>query len=188
MPCPFLGGSLSVFITYLEKVFCQEILCTMLAVEHTAPLVNSQMLGQVGLLSEALVTAQDGALEGSLARVHPQVVKEVMPLSEVHSAACMVTLEKFYLAHRARIFVAKDAEHASLRHCLLYLDAGQVVVAASLHEDLRVVRDLLAHLAVANVVSIDDELGCLRLLQRARLLGESRFLMEWARTIAISII
>ena len=72
------------------------------------------MFGQVRLLGEALIAPGLLAHKGSLTRMHPQVVKEVVPLAKEHlaTAVFVIALEYLYLAHCTRIFVTKDAEGA----------------------------------------------------------------------------
>ena len=108
------------------------------------------MFCQVGLLCEALITARLLADEGTLASVHSQVVKEVVPLPKEHlaSAIFVIALEYLYLAHCARVFVTKDAEGASRWHCLLYLDRAKVEIEPRLYVDLGVFGHLAEHLGV----------------------------------------
>ena len=87
-----------------------------------AAFVDSHMLCQIGLLSEALVAGGDLARERALTCVHAQVVKEVMPLSEEHGAVLVVALEYFDLSHRSRVLVSKDAKISRRWHCFINFD------------------------------------------------------------------
>ena len=55
-------------------------------------LVDGQMLVKVGLLGETLITTGLFAFEWPLSSVNPEMIKEIMPLSEEHVAPTMVTL------------------------------------------------------------------------------------------------
>ena len=90
------------------------------------------MLSQIGLLSEALIASWLIADERSLSSVHPQVIEEVMPLPEEHSAVGVVALQYFDLAHRPRVFVSKNPEGARRGYCLIDPDVGKVKVGSVL--------------------------------------------------------
>mmetsp|Transcript_10211 Transcript_10211/g.13842 ORF Transcript_10211/g.13842 Transcript_10211/m.13842 type:complete len:98 (-) Transcript_10211:92-385(-) len=75
--------------------------------------VYSEVLGEVGLLGEALAAVGLATDEGALAGVHAQVVEEVVPLAEEHAALLMVALQNFHLPHSSRILVLENAELSS---------------------------------------------------------------------------
>lgn len=108
------------------------------------------MFGQVRLLREALIAPELLAHEGTLTRVNPQVVKEVVPFAKEHLATAIfvIALEYLYLAHCARVFVTKDAEGASRWHRLLYLNCAKVEIETRLYVDLGVFGHLVEHLGV----------------------------------------
>ena len=82
--------------------------------------------------------------------MHPQVVKEVVPLAKEHLAAALfvITLKYLYLAHCAWVFVAENPESAGRWDGLLDLNCVKIEVKARLYVDLGVLRHLLLHLAV----------------------------------------
>ena len=100
--------------------------------------MDRQMLSQVSLLGETLVAAKLLTDEWPLTRMHSQVIKEVMPLAEKHSAILVVAFQNLDLAHRARIFVFKNAKSAGRRDCLLDFNRTEVKVTAVLDMNLSV--------------------------------------------------
>ena len=87
-----------------------------------APQVNCQMLIQICLLSEALVTTFLWAHKWSLFGMHSQMVKEIMPFSEEHRASRVVTLQNFDQTLSTRIFVLEDSKSPCLGYTLLNLN------------------------------------------------------------------
>ena len=75
-----------------------------------APQVNCQMLIQICLLSEALVTTFLWAHKWSLLGMHSQMVKEIMPFAEKHLAVNKVAFQNFHLSLCARVFVLYHSE------------------------------------------------------------------------------
>jgi hypothetical protein len=108
------------------------------------------VLGQIGLLSETLVTTRLVANEGSLPCVHTEMVKKVVPLSEEHPTILVITFKYLHLTHCPWILVLEDAEFTCGRYSLVDLDGVEVEVAALLDVNLGVRRDLLLHFTVRN--------------------------------------
>ena len=153
--------------TYLEEVLVAIGLVAESTLEGALGLlgVHSQVLGQICLLREALVAAGLGAHKRPLARVHAQVVEEVVPLAEEHAAVLVVALEYFHLAHRSRVLVLVDAELARARYFLLDLHRTHIVVDAPLNVNLCVMWHLLRHLFVAQVIAPDNQRGLVALVE-----------------------
>ena len=75
-------------------------------------LVHCDVLIKIGFLSKGLVALGLRAQEGSLSRVDTKVIKEVMPLSEKHAAATVVTFQKLNMSLSSRVFILEDPELA----------------------------------------------------------------------------
>ena len=78
-------------------------------------LMTSYMFVQIALLREGQVAAQglsERANKRSFLGVDSQVVIEVMPLSEIKSAALMVTSQNFKEAMSLGVFEFEDSELA----------------------------------------------------------------------------
>ena len=111
------------------------------------------MLGQIGLLREALVTARLVAHEGSLSCVHTEMVEKVVPLSEEHPTILVITFKDLHLTHCPWVLVLEDSESARGRYSLVDLDGVEVEVGALLDMNFGVRGDLLLHFTVRNVVA-----------------------------------
>jgi hypothetical protein len=81
-----------------------------------------QMLVQVGFLGEALVTAVLLAPERALTGVDSQVVEEVMPFSEEHVAAAVVTFQKLHISLGPWIFVFINTKLSGVRYLFINFD------------------------------------------------------------------
>ena len=84
--------------------------------------MNLNVLVQVGFLSKAEFATWIVALVGSLIGVNPQVVEEVVPLSEVLSAVVVIALENLDKSLRLRILECVNFELFCVRNMLLDLD------------------------------------------------------------------
>jgi len=84
--------------------------------------MHSQVLVQVGLLCEALVAALLLALEGALTGMHSEVVEEIVPLSEEHVAATVVTFKKLHISLGPWIFVFVNTELSGVRYLFVNFD------------------------------------------------------------------
>lgn len=129
-------------------MFVRKSTIAELALELVSSLMYSQMLGEVGLLREALITAWLLADKRPLASVHPKVIEEVVPFTKEHTATVMVTLQNLHLAHSTRIFVFKDAKSARCWYRLFDLNRTEVEVAATLDVNQSICGYLLLHLRV----------------------------------------
>ena len=74
--------------------------------------MHCDVLIKIGFLSKGLVELGLRAQEGSLSRVDTKVIKEVMPLSEKHAAATVVTFQKLNMSLSSRVFILEDPELA----------------------------------------------------------------------------
>jgi hypothetical protein len=83
---------MSDYATYLHDLRRPENFTAHWAFLTLPPLVNSQVLIQIGFLGETLVTSRLLALEGALSCMDSEMVEEIVPLSEEHVAATVVTL------------------------------------------------------------------------------------------------
>lgn len=88
--------------------------------------MHRQMLVQVSFLREALLATRFAALERPLARVHAQVVEEVVPLAEEHVAVGMLAQQYLHIALGARVLVLVDCELTRRRYLLVDLDLAEV--------------------------------------------------------------
>ena len=89
--------------------------------------------------------------------MHAQVIEKVVPLAEEHAAVLVVALEDFHLAHRPRVLVLEDAELTGARYFLLDFYGTHVIVDTPLNMNLCVVRHLLGHVFVAEVIAPDHQ-------------------------------
>ena len=85
-------------------------------------LVHVEMLVQVGLLGESLVAARLCAEEWALTGVDAEMVKEVVPLSEMHIAVRVVTFQYLDITLSSRIFVSVYTELFGGWNMLVNLD------------------------------------------------------------------
>lgn len=102
-------------------VFAEELLLT---------LVNHKMLVQVGLLGERVVTTLNRALVGPLAGVDPEVVEEVVPLSEHLLAVGVGACQESDDSPIVRVLVLIDHEVLGRRHVLVDANLVQVELRA----------------------------------------------------------
>ena len=129
-------------------MLCLKTAVAYLACIFVASKMYGQVFGQVGFLSETLIAARSLADEGTLTRVHPQVVEEVVPLAEKHLAATLIALEYLYLAHGSWVLVAVDTEGSSRGNRLFNFNCVKVKVFSTLYVDLSIFRHLILHVNV----------------------------------------
>ena len=85
-------------LTYLVRVQILERFLAVRAHVYLTPLVDGNVLCQVGFLGEALTTSRLQTDEGTFAGVNSQVVKKVVPFSEYHATAFMCALQDLHLS------------------------------------------------------------------------------------------
>ena len=78
--------------TYFGSKLEFTVLMNQVTAVSPSLLVNEHVLVQVSLLCEALPTRSLRTYKGSFASVHPQVIEEIMPLSEEHVTTLVVAL------------------------------------------------------------------------------------------------
>lgn len=114
----------------VQVEFCEETSVAVLAEELLLALVNHKMLVQVGLLGERVVTTLDWAVVGPLAGVDPQVVEEVVPLSEDFLAVGVGACEESDDSPVVRVLVLIDHEVLGGRHVLVDANLMQIELRA----------------------------------------------------------
>lgn len=75
---------------------------------------------QICLLSKCLVTPKDLAHEWPLTSVDPQVIEEIMKLSEVFIAVFVITFKNFHKSLSLRIFIFINGELSCSGHLVFY--------------------------------------------------------------------
>lgn len=89
-----------------------EVTLTYVTLVFGAPKVDSQVLGEIGFLGEALIASRLLTDERALPSMNSQMIEKVMPLAEEHPAVVIVTFQNFDLSHCTRIFILVDAKFA----------------------------------------------------------------------------
>ena len=104
-------------------MFILELLSALNACGSSAFLVHCNVLIEIGFLGKRLATLGLWTQEGSLSSVDAKVVKKVMPLSEEHAAATVVTFQQFDMSLCPWIFILKNPELACRRNLLFNFNA-----------------------------------------------------------------
>ena len=87
-----------------------------------SPLVHGQVLVEVSFLGEALIATVLLALERALTGVDSKVVKEVVPVSEEHVAAAVVTFQKLHISLGPWVFVFVNTKLSGVRYLFINFD------------------------------------------------------------------
>ena len=117
------------------------------------------MFIEISLLSKAETAARVRAGVGSLICVDPQVVKEVVPLSEVLSAIVVIALQDFDKTFGLRILESEDPKFLSGRNVLFYLNRSQIEGRTSLDQHSHIRRDVLEGITVLDVADLERVLA-----------------------------
>ena len=103
--------------------------------------MNSKMLCQVGLLSEALIAAWLSADKRTLSSVDSQVIKEVVPLSEDQGAVFMITAQNLDFPHGPGVLELVYSELPGVGNGLFYFKSTEVKSRSMLDINLGLWRD-----------------------------------------------
>jgi hypothetical protein len=116
--------------------------------------MHIQVFMEVSFLGEGLVATQVAALERPLAGMNSEMVKEVVPLSEIKLASSKITLQNFDASVGSGVLVFEHAVTSGQGH-LDFFDSDFVHVqgGAVLHVHWGVWRDLLAKLVVLDLIT-----------------------------------
>ena len=114
----------------VQVEFSEETSIAVLAEELLFALVNHKMLVQVGLLGERMVTTLDRAVVGPLTGVDPQVVEEVVPLSEDLLAVGVGACEESDDSPVVGVLILIDHEVLGGRHVLVDANLMQIELRA----------------------------------------------------------
>ena len=139
-------------MVYLKNVFSIENWFAQFALPLLFLSMYCQMFGQISLLSERLRAGDFRATERSFASVNSQMVKKVMPFSEVLSAIREVAFQNFYLTLRTRIFVLENSKISCFRNLIFYFNRRKVKIFATNHLYLGVFWNLICNFYFCNLL------------------------------------
>jgi len=106
----------------LKVEVCIEHPWTMRTAKSLDSSMNFDMFIEICSLSKAESTVREWASIRSLICVNPQMVKEIVPFSEMLSTVIMVTLQNFDISFGLRILKGKDSEFLGCRNMLFDLN------------------------------------------------------------------
>lgn len=113
------------------------------------------MLVQVSLLSKALGAPSLIALERPFSSMHSQVVEEVVPFPEEHSAIFMVTFQDFDISLSPRVLILKHPEHSSLWNVLINLDRAEIEFISVLYMNFSAFWYFLSYFIISDILLAD---------------------------------